>query len=84
LFIKEEFFPTYCFQLIFFYLEPTKTIRGDLRKPKIVCSPSYVDIRSRANTTRGFDYKHMIKARAHKGGVRIGKTPKKLASICCP
>jgi hypothetical protein len=26
----------------------------------------------------------MIKARAHKGGVKIGKTPKKLASICCP
>jgi hypothetical protein len=26
----------------------------------------------------------MIKSRAHKGGVRIGKTPKKLASICCP
>jgi hypothetical protein len=25
-----------------------------------------------------------IKAKAHKGGVRIGKTPKKLASICCP
>jgi hypothetical protein len=24
------------------------------------------------------------KARAHKGGVRIGKTPKKLVSICCP
>jgi hypothetical protein len=22
--------------------------------------------------------------RAHKGGVRIGKTPKKLDSICCP
>jgi hypothetical protein len=51
---------------------------------KIVCSPSYVDIRSRANTTRGLDYEHMIKARAHKGGVMIGKTPKKLASICCP
>jgi hypothetical protein len=33
--------------------------------------------------TRGLDYEHMIKARAHKGGVRIGKTPKKLASICC-
>jgi hypothetical protein len=31
---------------------------------------------------RGFD--HMIKARAHKGGVRIGKMPKKLDSICCP
>jgi hypothetical protein len=28
-------------------------------------------------------YEHMIKARAHKGGVRIGKTLKKLASICC-
>jgi hypothetical protein len=25
----------------------------------------------------------MVK-RAHKEGVRIGKTPKKLASICCP
>jgi hypothetical protein len=30
---------------------------------------------------RGLDFEHMIKARAHKGGVRIGKTPKKLASI---
>jgi hypothetical protein len=26
----------------------------------------------------------MIKARAHKGDMRIGKTPKKLVSICCP
>jgi hypothetical protein len=26
----------------------------------------------------------MIKARAHKGDMRIGKTPKKLYSICCP
>jgi hypothetical protein len=25
----------------------------------------------------------MIKVRAHKGDMRIGKTPKKLASICC-
>jgi len=32
--------------------------------------------RSRANTTMGLDFEHMIKARAHKGGVRIGKTPK--------
>jgi hypothetical protein len=38
----------------------------------------------RVITTRGLDYEHMIKARAHKGGVRIGKTPKKLASVCCP
>jgi hypothetical protein len=27
---------------------------------------------------------HYDKARAHKGGMRIGKTPKKLDSICCP
>jgi hypothetical protein len=46
--------------------------------------PHIADIRSRANTTRGLDFEPMIKARAHKGGVRIGKTPKKLASICCP
>jgi hypothetical protein len=25
-----------------------------------------------------------IKARAHKGDMRTGKTPKKLDSICCP
>jgi hypothetical protein len=36
------------------------------------------------DTTKGLDFEHMIKARAHKGGVRIGKTPKKLVSICCP
>jgi hypothetical protein len=53
------------------------------KRPKIVCSPSYADIRSRANT-RGLDFDHMIKARAHKGGVRIAKTPKKLDSFCCP
>jgi len=54
------------------------------RRPKIICSPSYVDIRSRVNTTRGLDFDHFDKARAHKGGVRIGKTPKKQDSICCP
>jgi hypothetical protein len=41
------------------------------KRPKFVCSPSYEDIRSRANTTRGLDFEHMIKARAHKEGVRI-------------
>jgi hypothetical protein len=51
---------------------------------KILCSPSYADIRSRANTTRGLNFDHKIKVRAHKGDMRIGKTPKKLASICCP
>jgi hypothetical protein len=25
-----------------------------------------------------------LETRAHKGGMRIGKTPKKLDSICCP
>jgi hypothetical protein len=34
---------------------------GRPRRPKIVCSPSYVDIRSRANTTRGLDFDHMMK-----------------------
>jgi hypothetical protein len=29
----------------------------------------------------GLDFEHMIKARAHKRGVRIGKTPKKLAFV---
>jgi hypothetical protein len=54
------------------------------KRPKIVCSLSYADIRSRANTTRGLDFDHKVKARAHKGDMRIGKTPKKLDSICCP
>jgi hypothetical protein len=43
-----------------------------------------VDIRSRANTTRGLNFDQIIKASAHKGDMRIGKTPKKLVSICCP
>jgi hypothetical protein len=45
------------------------------QRPKIVYSPLYADIRSRANTTRGLDFDHMIKARAHKEDMRIGKTP---------
>jgi hypothetical protein len=31
------------------------------RRPKIVCSSSYADIRTRANTTRELDSDHMIK-----------------------
>jgi hypothetical protein len=31
------------------------------QKTKIVCSPSYVDIRSRANTSRVLDFDHLIK-----------------------
>jgi hypothetical protein len=41
---------------------------ADLKKKLLGGSPSYVDIRSRANTTRGLDYEHMIKARAHRKG----------------
>jgi hypothetical protein len=36
------------------------------------------------DTTKGLNFDHKIKERVHKGGMRIGKTPKKLASICCP
>jgi hypothetical protein len=31
------------------------------RRPKIVCSPLYADFRSRANTTRGLDFDHMMR-----------------------
>jgi hypothetical protein len=31
------------------------------KRPKIVCFPSYVDIRSRANTTKRLDFHHLIK-----------------------
>jgi hypothetical protein len=37
------------------------------------------EVVGRANTTMGLDFEHMIKARAHKGGVRIGKIPKKIS-----
>jgi hypothetical protein len=32
-------------------------------------------------TTRILNFDHKVKARAHKGDMRIGKTPKKLARI---
>jgi hypothetical protein len=54
------------------------------KRPKLICSPSYADIRSRANTARRLGFDHETKGRAHKGGMRIGKTPKKLDCICCP
>jgi hypothetical protein len=31
------------------------------QRPKIICSPSYVDIRSRGNKTRGLEIYHIIK-----------------------
>jgi hypothetical protein len=32
----------------------------------------------------GLDFDHKTKASANKGDMRIGKTPKKLDSMCCP
>jgi hypothetical protein len=54
------------------------------KTPKIICSPSYVANRSRANTTRWLDFDNLIEERAHKGDLRIGKMTKKLDRICCP
>jgi hypothetical protein len=34
-----------------------------LRRPKIICSPSYEDFRSRANTAMWLDFGHMIKGK---------------------
>jgi hypothetical protein len=31
------------------------------KRPKIICSPSYADLRSRANTTRRLGFDYMIK-----------------------
>jgi hypothetical protein len=56
-------------------MEAENTILSEVslaQRPKIICSPSYADISSRANRTMGLDFEHMIKMRAHKGGVRIG------------
>jgi hypothetical protein len=52
-----------------------------LRRPKIICSPSYADVRSSANTAKGIGLSSHDKARAHKGGMKIGKTPKKHDSL---
>jgi hypothetical protein len=43
------------------FLKKPFTKKGWNKRPKIICSPSYADIRSRANTTRGLDFEHMIK-----------------------
>jgi hypothetical protein len=50
----------------------------------IILSEVSLAQKTKANTTRGLDFDHKVKARAQKGDVRIGKTPKKLDSICCP
>jgi hypothetical protein len=53
-----------------------------LKRPKIICSPSYVDIRSRANTTRGLDYEHMIIPGAFKTYANLWKG--KNLGMCLP
>jgi hypothetical protein len=32
-----------------------------IRRPKIICSPSYVDFRSRANAAMFLDFGHMLR-----------------------
>jgi hypothetical protein len=46
-----------------------------LRRPKIICSPSYLDFRSRANAAVLLDLDHMIKGE-HIQEIRIGRKPK--------
>jgi hypothetical protein len=41
--------------------EVIKEISTIKKKPNIICSPSYVDFRSRANTTKGLDFDHMMR-----------------------
>jgi hypothetical protein len=47
-----------------------------LKRPKIVCSPSYVDFRSRANAAMWLDLDHMTRGRAHTGDIGIGRNSK--------
>jgi hypothetical protein len=44
-------------------------------KPKIICSPSYMDFRSRINAVILFDMGHML-GETHTGGIGKGRKPK--------
>jgi hypothetical protein len=46
-----------------------------LRRPKIVCSPSYANFRSRANAAMLLDMGHMLR-REHMRGMGTGRKPK--------
>jgi hypothetical protein len=52
----------------------SKVIR--LRRPKFICSPSYVDFRSKANTAMWLDLSHMTRGEHITGGIGIGRKPK--------
>jgi hypothetical protein len=39
----------------------TLSFEGRLRRPKIICSPSYADFRSRANAAMWLDLDHMTR-----------------------
>jgi hypothetical protein len=47
-----------------------------LRRPKITCSPSYVDFRSRANIAMWLDLDHMIRGEYIQEVWGIGRKPK--------
>jgi hypothetical protein len=46
-----------------------------LRRPKIICSPSYADFRSRANAAMWLDWNHMTRGE-HMDDTEIGRKPK--------
>jgi lipid-binding SYLF domain-containing protein len=54
------------------------------RRPNIVCSPSYVVFRSRAKAVMLLDLGHMLKGRAHMGGMGIGRKPKTWKCLMSP
>jgi hypothetical protein len=47
-----------------------------LRKPKITCSPSYADFRSKTNAVILLDMDHMLRGGHITGGIGKGKKPK--------
>jgi hypothetical protein len=55
-----------------------------LRRPKIVYSPSYVDIRSRAQGSNAVGLGSHAKGRAHLGGMGTGRKPKTWKCLMSP
>jgi hypothetical protein len=55
-----------------------------LRRPKIVCSPSYVVFRSRANTTMLLDFGHTVRGEHIQEVWGIGRKPKTWKCLMSP